>query len=386
MLSKVIGVERTALPARPTFWRVMTICALAIVVPASSAGQTPVQLLTEVACPECRITLTPVVTLGDEDGPGMLLTEHNLVTRDSRGRYFVSAVVAPYVWVFDAAGEFIRRIGQRGPGPGEFQGISPLLIGPQDSLYIFDSRQGRMSVFSPDFDLVRTASLGFGRGSHGGAVLGDRIVVNADIRTSERVGYPLHLLDPTGEIVRSFGSETGVYRPDLREIIHQRTVAGAGGEAVWSGWLNQYVIERWDTSGRITRRLRRDVEWFEPWWSPETDIETPPQPVMRAVSQHGDTLWVLIVVPDRDWRSAVRPRPDGRFFIVDDINAYYDSVIEAIDLRGGKVIASTRIPRMLQGFAGRGLVYGHGTDAIGNPLVPIWELNIVHPAQDQRRR
>ncbi len=62
----------------------VAVAALAWAPVRPLAGQTPVVELTEVACPECEITLSPVVTLGDPTGPGMLERDFNLVRIDSR--------------------------------------------------------------------------------------------------------------------------------------------------------------------------------------------------------------------------------------------------------------------------------------------------------------
>ena len=351
---------------------------LAVSASARAAGQEEV-ILDEI-CPECEVVLEHVVTLGDAEGLGMLESDNNWVHSDSRGMYYVSSPELPYFSVFDPVGEIVRRVGARGHGPGEFTSTSAFLVGKDDSLYVFDPWQRRMSVFSPNHELVRTVSVSFA--AHPDAALVETaIVVNAAIHTMERIGYPLHLLDFDGEIVRSFGSIDGVYRPDMRDIIDGRAMTSAEGDAVWTGWWNQYVLERWDTAGYLTQTLRRDVEWFQPWWTPTTDIEIPPQPVTQDLMQQGDTLWVLVLVADPNWRSAIKP--DGRFFTVEDDNDYNDSVIEAIDLRNGQVRASTRFPRKLRGFAGPGLVYGQDIDPSGHIAIPLWDLNIPHPMTDR---
>ena len=200
------------------------------------------------------------------------------------------------------------------------------------------------------------------------------MVVNGLNRRSTRGQYPLHLVDPSGEIVRSFGSETGEYEPELREFYELRAVGPAGDDAVWSAPINEYLIERWTIDGRLTHVLRREVDWFEPWSVLDSDIDRPPDPHVAAVSQQGDILWVLAVIPDPEWRS-VR-QPSGRFFIVLDRHKHVDTVIEAIDLNSGRVIASTRMDLQLRGFVGDGLVYSQGSDANGDEAVQVWRFRI----------
>lgn len=175
----------------------------------------------------------------------------------------------------------------------------------------------------------------------------------------------------------SFGSRDYEYRSDLRDVLELREVT-SHASGVWSAWINQYQLEEWNTEGRLRRILRRDVPWFPTWWRPGRTRESPPAPATTGIQIGGDTLWVLVLVPAPNWKSALVV---GRSRIpsVRDYNVYQHTVIEAIDIRTSEVLASTQVPRYITGFAGPRLVAGVGTDSDGNPVVPIWELEISTP-------
>ena len=59
-----------------------------------------------------------------------------------------------------------------------------------------------------------------------------------------------------------------------------------------------------------------------------------------------------------------------------DRHKHVDTVIEAIDLNSGRVIASTRMDLQLRGFVGDGLVYSQGSDASGDEAVQVWRFRI----------
>ena len=61
------------------------------------------------------------------------------------------------VRVFDADGADLGRIGRQGEGPGEFSRVNDLGF-VHDTLWVADGRLGRISLFSPSLDLVRTES------------------------------------------------------------------------------------------------------------------------------------------------------------------------------------------------------------------------------------
>jgi hypothetical protein len=55
-------------------------------------------------------------------------------------------------------GEFIRTIGRPGEGPGEYGWVTSVVAGANDSLFVFDAGQQRLTVFSPDGSAARMAS------------------------------------------------------------------------------------------------------------------------------------------------------------------------------------------------------------------------------------
>ncbi len=73
---------------------------------------------------------------------------------DSRGRIYVADVGQSHVTVFDSAGSFVRTIGRRGSGPGEFHQPMQLGIDNADTLFVYDVGLRRLTKFSPDGQFV----------------------------------------------------------------------------------------------------------------------------------------------------------------------------------------------------------------------------------------
>lgn len=66
---------------------------------------------------------------------------------DGRGRMYVVDFVNQEIDAFSAGGDLLHRIGRKGEGPGEFAGVRDVAISG-DSLFAFDNRLKRISVFS----------------------------------------------------------------------------------------------------------------------------------------------------------------------------------------------------------------------------------------------
>ena len=87
--------------------------------------------------------------------------------------------------VFDSGGAFIRTLGGRGSGPGEFIEIRDMQIGRGDTLYVL--HDASISVFSPiTFEYVRSSSSRAARTANHLGVLADGSVVTGRTITQYR--------------------------------------------------------------------------------------------------------------------------------------------------------------------------------------------------------
>jgi len=84
---------------------------------------------------------------------GSLLFQPWEISRDRDGNIYVEDEGDMSIVMFDAEGKFQRRFGREGHGPGEFRRMDlPRIAG--DLLYVFDSRQNRITRFRRSGELV----------------------------------------------------------------------------------------------------------------------------------------------------------------------------------------------------------------------------------------
>lgn len=320
---------------------------LLLVVPLAVGGQTRLTVGTREACASCTLLLDTLAVVGRNDPFGDV-RHVDVAIRNSRGEIIVGHVGSGTLSVYSAAGTFSRTVGRRGQGPGEFQSILALKLGRNDTLHVFDAGNGRRSVYTPDFRLVRTTRLpnSFVRNQ---VVLlgGDRVVVNATIRTQERVGLPLHLVDADLGIVRSFGSPERTAIVRRSSTADSRVLVPSASGALWSAELPRYRIERWSESGRLELLLEKQTDWpasAPPDGSPD---EFKPRPEVRALWDDGvGRLWVFVLVADANWRGGLEPLTrDGVTigFQVGDPGRLFDTIVDVIDTSTGQLVASRRL-------------------------------------------
>lgn len=340
--------------------------------------------------PRHTIEATRITTIGSADGPDLLEYHPVTVAIDSRGRYYLTTALALHeVKVFDSSGRFLRLIGREGEGPGEFGRISNLVVGPRDSLYVLDDGNSRLTVVSREHDMIRTAPLPFGADYPRVHYLrNDVLLVNANVRTPEVVGLPLHTVTTNGEHLFSFGSSDPVYRPDFPQILRRRTTLSRDG-TIWSAYPKQYVLERWTLSGRFVERLIVEAEWFEPYM--RTRYPTPDEsgfPNMQSIYEDGaGRIWCAVVVPDENWAEGLgEPRvfEGQRYYEVEDLAATYDTRVDVIDLRTRQVLASLILDGYPIQFLSDGKLITYREPG-GVPLVDVWRSRI-RSLQPRRER
>ena len=125
-------------------------------------------LLYVVLPPSVRVSSAQQTTASDhfaldlvfeigEDEADFFFGKITALEADSRGLLYVADFLNHSIEIFNPTGTHARTIGGvAGQGPGEFSGYIDLSIGPADTLYAFDRRLNRFSIFDKDYQLQPT--------------------------------------------------------------------------------------------------------------------------------------------------------------------------------------------------------------------------------------
>jgi len=93
-----------------------------------------------------------IYRIGDEArGDSILFANHESaeIAVNSANYLFIGGYEESPIMSFSDEGHFVGFVGVKGEGPGEFSHSTNIIVGPGDSLYVFDLDLGRLQVFEP---------------------------------------------------------------------------------------------------------------------------------------------------------------------------------------------------------------------------------------------
>ena len=346
--------------------RARLLCAFAAVHTLTmSLSAQEVELVSgEVSCADCVITLDTVVTIGGLDGPGLSeVTQFAHIAVDRRGRILITSSELE-IAVFGSNGEFLRTVGRRGEGPGEYRSISHIGVGER-YIHVFDHQAGR-TMLDHDFRVVRTDR--FPGQVHSGAVLGNDDVAFT-VPASGPVGHKLYVLGPSGQF-QAHGDDGREHPPTMTEWVSQQSTVTGGGETVWAVRYDSNRIVRWDLGRetRVGKILDRHIVEFG---DGEPRERSGSGSMNNAVMADDQGLWINWHSPDPDW---TEPEGSGNEMPSEPMREVVDGWLDLVDPETGRTIARRRFDGAFPGFAenSRYLVAYHETDA-GVPFLYFLE-------------
>jgi hypothetical protein len=294
------------------------------------------------------------------------------------------------IFVYDGGGNLVRTIGGRGEGPGEFRLPRHIDVGPGDSLYLVDGTR-ELHVFAPSGTYVRSGLLPFSVDQIE-VLMDGRIAAAADVRTPALAGLPVHLLDRTGKLLLSFGSQQFLNDPLYPGNLLRKIAVSSRG-IVWSA--NRTVFERWDTSGRLTKLVQRHTALMPLNVTPNPVVRSPSQlrsdehPAPRPVSKPGSGLnglqfdsegrmWTSIITGADDWNSRMLPPGTGITSSPAARDQLLDTVVDVLDVEQGTVLGSYRLRFGAWKMPAPGIVF-RVRDAETHYVLEVWRLELRTP-------
>lgn len=104
------------------------------------------------------LTIKQISTIGDEENENFnyLLDGPIDIAFDSNSNIYILEENGRCIKIFDNSGKFLKQIGRKGKGPGEFTTVTSLGLDNKNNIYVADIGSGRITKLSPDGKYIST--------------------------------------------------------------------------------------------------------------------------------------------------------------------------------------------------------------------------------------
>lgn len=223
--------------------------------------------------PDKTVLFEKDLSISSEDEEGnIVLFDPRQYLVDSDENIYISESSDQVIKVFSPDGEYIKTIGAKGDGPGEFQSIGYLGFTPEGSFVVLDIQARRTNLFDASglflksFTWQNFISRAF-------LFKNNSYIYQENVYGENRQDRKLFVseIDYGGDEIRSYGEFTLAQVKTVREgnsgvsmgIPHSPESIFAGDQN--RGWFyhclnNQYIIEVYDNTGKIFRKIDRPYE------------------------------------------------------------------------------------------------------------------------------
>ncbi len=343
------------------------------VVVRDSAGITIVENGAAPTRPAFVLDSAPMVDIGEglDDDPDYQLFQVTAAVRRGDGSVVVANRGSGELRIYDAEGTFVRRIGRKGQGPGEFEQLHWVGLVDGDTILTYDFSGRRLSRFTPAGEYVGSLVLGGANTASFVTPLGmlddGRIVANGggnvftgesmsgisrDTMTIVIAGVDGAVQDTLTRVIggeRSVktGGSGGNRSVMVTSLPYGRaTTFGVRGDAIAVATADSYEIRLMDPSGATRRIVRRRVEPM-----PVTDDD---MAVLREQQFSGDMPAEIRKMMEQQLAEAPRPEmmpPYSTIFLdraerlwVREATHAREAARWAVYDREGALIAELRLP------------------------------------------
>jgi len=234
--------------------------------------------------PERTVTFEEDFTYKEKDEAGVIrIYRPGRFIVDAQGTIYIEDDSDMSIKAFDPQGRYLRTIGRKGNGPGEFGRIADMAVLPDGRLLVTDFETRRTSFFGPDGRFL--SSFQWKKFFSQVYLVTDSSYTVADMVVTERARELwVKTIDFNGEEVVSFGKFSYPEFKMLRqgEMMFSTSVPWSPASVFMGDWKRQwlyhclndkYVIEAYDGQGRLFRKIDRpyspppvtsaDIEEFE---------------------------------------------------------------------------------------------------------------------------
>jgi hypothetical protein len=215
-----------------------------------------------------EVKLELIRTIGGLDAEENLsFKEPSDIVRDSAGNLYILDAGNNRIQKLDSEGRFIKTIGRKGQGPGEFQGARSMDIDSEDNLFVFDVMNRRIEVLSSEGKPLKTIKFrAFSAGrirllKTGLIVRGGSLDFGIVMGTVKKLPKLLEVAEQNGRIKDTFGDATDYRDGNTNWTANLFDLDTDTEKNICLSFQRQNRIEKYAPDGKLLWRADRPLNY-----------------------------------------------------------------------------------------------------------------------------
>jgi hypothetical protein len=215
-----------------------------------------------------EVKLELIRTIGGLDAEENLsFNEPSDIVRDSSWNLYILDSGNNRIQKLDSEAKFIKTIGRKGQGPGEFQAASSMDIDTENNLFVFDVRSRRIEVLSSDGKPLRTIKFRAFSTGHirllktGLIVRGGSLDFGIVMGKVKKLPKLLEIVDQNGKSKLAFGEAKDYADGNTSWFANQFDLDSDAEKNIYLSFQRQNRIEKYTPDGKLLWRANRPLNY-----------------------------------------------------------------------------------------------------------------------------
>jgi sugar lactone lactonase YvrE len=218
--------------------------------------------------PKVAIELVRTIGNVDTEDENLAFSSPLDMAVDAAGNAYILDSGNRRIQVFSADGKYLRTIGRRGQGPGEFESLSSIAIDPKENLHVLDDAQKRIQVFTPRGEVLKTVPVTKLRLDRLRLLASGSMVTRGyeafgvrGVSKDKEQPKLIKLLASDLEVIQEFG-EPFDYGDEMTNRVGNSWYFDVDPEDhICVGFVYQNRVERYSPEGRLLWRADRELDY-----------------------------------------------------------------------------------------------------------------------------
>jgi len=196
-------------------------------------------------------------------------------------KIYLTGMFSPYLLIFDEKGNFIRKLGEKGQGPGEFSLPHFFTTNNSGELIVGDCGQFRISLFDENDNFK--SSFNFHHGIDNLALFNNNIIVHTYLDAMRFNRQSIHIYNTNGVIINKFGKASKSSQ-ELKNLPFRAPgpYIAIYDDNIYEAEYSNYHIRKYDKKGKLIIEFGiKPKNWNSVL---ETDYKKLPKPQMVTPS------------------------------------------------------------------------------------------------------